>query len=273
MKILVTGANSYLGGRLYQDLKEDFETYGTYNRERLFPELVKLDMADSKGIFSVIKQINPEVIVHAAAVPTSKLCEDNPKMAFEINVKGTEKILDAGRESGAKMIFISTGGAAQPYDVYTETKAKAEVAVKTHEDYVILRPAFVLGSSPNRESDRQQNRLLKNILQGIPASYDNTTKMQATWIGHISEVIKMCIEKGISGETIPIVADEKHTRFEISREILGHFEIECTPINGELRTIPLETTETLKRLRLPVYNYNEVIDKVVAEIQEVIGKS
>lgn len=44
MKILITGASSYLGAKIYEDFKNDFDVIWTYNFNKLFDEFVKLDL-------------------------------------------------------------------------------------------------------------------------------------------------------------------------------------------------------------------------------------
>lgn len=49
-RVLVTGASSYVGARLYYDLREKFDVVGTYHNTRLFDSLVPLDTTDQKAL-------------------------------------------------------------------------------------------------------------------------------------------------------------------------------------------------------------------------------
>lgn len=274
MKILVTGANGYLGARLYKDLSKKFETFGTYHNSKLFPELKKLDMASEEDVFSVVKQTAPNVIVHTAAIPTAQKAKENgEKTTLDINVNGTKRIVNAATEVNAKIIYISTGAADTPTEFYSFSKKEAEHVIKSSKlEYLILRPSMVIGQSPNTTNDRFQNRLLKNIAGILPAKYENSALFRTTWIGHISEVIEELLKRGTSNETIAILSEEKKTRYEIANDILKEFKIECIPFIEQSKPAEFTTTaDKLKELRLPLYSYNQIIEKTVYEIKEYLN--
>jgi nucleoside-diphosphate-sugar epimerase len=50
MKILLIGASSYVGARIYFDLKDSYEVVGTYNNNLLSKSFVKLDITDSHDV-------------------------------------------------------------------------------------------------------------------------------------------------------------------------------------------------------------------------------
>jgi dTDP-4-dehydrorhamnose reductase len=272
MKMLVTGANGYLGARLYTDLAKKFETYGTYHTSSLFPELIKLELANGVEVSSVIKRIAPDVIIHTAAIPTAQRAKENEELAFDINVNGTKRVVDAAIETSSKVILISTGAADTPNEAYGITKKEAEKIVSSGKiEYLILRPSLIIGQSPNTTNDRFQNRLLKNIAGGVPARYENSALFRVTWIGQITEVIEEVIKSNITGETIPVLAEEKRTRFQIANDVLKEFNIECTPFleQGEPTNFTT-TTKKLEELHLKIYSYDEVIKKTVNEIKEYL---
>ncbi|MDE1869421.1 MAG: sugar nucleotide-binding protein, partial [Candidatus Micrarchaeota archaeon] len=267
MRFFVTGANGYLGARLYQDLKTHFETYGSYHKEPLFKELIKLDVSSEQEVVGAVDKVNPEIIVHAAAVPTPKAMSEDPEYARRVNVEGTKNILRAASRVGAKVIYISTNGAIKPFDDYTRTKADSEKLVERSKDYLIIRPALVLGGSPNTTNDRQQNRFIKNILGTKEPVYDNSTQLQVTWIGHISEVIELAAKRQVWGHTIPISAEDRKTRYEIARDVLGNFGVECAQTVDKPGGFLEQGSEKLRELGFPVYDYGQVIEKTVAELR------
>ncbi|MDO8625050.1 MAG: sugar nucleotide-binding protein, partial [Candidatus Diapherotrites archaeon] len=204
-KVLITGASSYVGARLFADLTKDFDVTGTYHQNRLFPELVKMDITDRSATLKTIEKIKPGWIVHVAANPFGGWCEENPAEAQMLNEAGTENIVAAANAVNAKIIYISSFAAINPEGVYAKTKrAGEEWAKKTNAGFVILRPSLIIGWSPNTTNDRPFNRMLKNITEQTPAVYDTSWRFQPTWLGHMSEAIRGIIQKGITSETIPI---------------------------------------------------------------------
>src|SRR3989338_2131857 len=203
MKILLIGASSYLGARLYFDLKSRFEVKGTFSSHQLSKELIQLDITSKPDIERIIFEFKPEVIIHVANNASAKWCDANPEKAVLLNQTASQYLVDSANNVGSKIIYISTMGAINPSNLYGKTKLKSEEIIKTAKNgYLILRPSLILGYSPNITNDRPFNRLLKNLDEKTPAIYDTSWKFQPTFIGHISEVIESAINQKIINQSI-----------------------------------------------------------------------
>jgi len=270
MKILIIGASSYTGGRLYVDLKKKYEVVGTYNANKLFPELLKLDITNAEEVIRVIGEEKPDWIVHVAANPNARWCDAHPKEAIELNELGTKNIVEAADKTGASIIYISSTAALKPVDVYRKTKLAGEKIVREAKNgFDILQPSLIIGLSPNTTNDRPFNRLLKNITEKTPAVYDTSWKAHPTWVGHISEVIDLIIEGNITDETIPIAVPELKNRYEIAKDILSPFNITVAPEDKNDKTPVTEVTqEKLKELNLPTYTYDQIVERIVKETKD-----
>lgn len=269
MKILIIGASSYLGARLYIDLKKDFEVFGTYSSNKLFSNLVKLELNSRRKILRLIEKVKPNIIVHCANLPKNETMKKNPLLAKKINLDATEYIVEAANKNKSKLIFISTIASILNNDYYTSYKLTSEkLTKKANFGWLIIRPAYILGLSPNTKNDRPFNRIYKNIKEKSPAIYDISWKTQSTYIGWISEIINTCIKKNIWNETITVSVKEVKSRFEMARDILSYFKIKSIPIDNKDLTGTIEDDqESLKRLNLPIYAYNQMIKKIVEELK------
>lgn len=69
---------------------------------------INADITLEDELKSEIFAINPDVIIHAAAVTDVDKCEHNKKLAFEVNVRGTSYVAEASVKVGAKLIYLST---------------------------------------------------------------------------------------------------------------------------------------------------------------------
>jgi CDP-paratose 2-epimerase len=97
--------------------REFFGPHGdtTWNLERLRRETTRfhhhdLDIRNRAGMFELVREHRPSLIVHAAAQPSHDLARDRPFDDFEINALGTLNLLEAARESCADspFVFLST---------------------------------------------------------------------------------------------------------------------------------------------------------------------
>lgn len=269
-KILIIGASSYVGARLYFDLKSKFAVVGTYSANQLSKKLVHLDITDKEEVKKVINNIKPDVIIHVANNASAKWCDSNPEKAVVLNQTATQYIVDSGNEVNAKLIYISTMGAIKPSNLYGKTKLKSEEIVKSAKNgYLILRPSLILGYSPNTTNDRPFNRLLKNLDEGIPAVYDTSWTFQPTYIRHISEVIETCINKGIFNRSIVIAVPEMRSRYDTAKDILTPFGIKVTPIDAKDSTFEIfeDDLSELNQLDLPKYTYETMIKEIVNDVR------
>ncbi len=269
MKILIIGASSYLGARLFFDLSKKYEIIGTYNSNKLSKKFIFLDITNKKSVEKVIFEIKPDIIIHVANNPNSKWCEENKEKAKLLNETSTEFIVNASNQTNSKFIFISSITAVEATDYYGKLKRNSEELVKQMKDhYLILRPSLILGMSPNSMNDRTFNRLLKNIDEKIPVKYESLWKFQSTYIRQISEIIDACIQKNIWNELIyPLVTGES-TRFKIAKDLLKNFgiEVEEDKSNRSFPDNPKINLEYQNKFAFPQYSYEQMIAEIKIEL-------
>jgi len=271
MKILLIGASSYLGARLYFDLKSRFEVKGTFSSHQLSKELIQLDITSKPDIERIIFEFKPEIIIHVANNASAKWCDANPEKAVLLNQTASQYLVDSANNVGSKIIYISTMGAINPINLYGKTKLASENIIKTAKNgYLILRPSLILGYSPNITNDRPFNRLLKNLDEKTLAIYDTSWKFQPTFIGHISEVIESAINQKIINQSIVIAVPEMKSRFETAYDILTPFGITVTPVDEKDSTFEIfeDDLSELKELNLPKLSYDQMIKKIIEEIRQ-----
>lgn len=124
---------------------------------------ISLDITDQDAVSAAIARIRPDVIVHCAAWTAVDAAEEEENLAkvTAVNVGGTRNMALAAKETGAKMIYLSTdyvfdGQGTEPWEpdcrdyrplnVYGRTKLEGERAVSSLLDrYFIVRIAWVFG--------------------------------------------------------------------------------------------------------------------------------
>lgn len=232
------------------------------------PNFVRLEVTDADQVACLIRELQPSVIVHAAANASASWCEANPEQADLLNRQATAFVADVGERVGSKFMLISSFAALDPTTVYARTKEGSEEIARSASDYVVLRPSLVLGMSPNQKNDRPHNRLLRNIEGVTEPRYDTSWKFQPTYAGHVSEVILDIIARDIKGETIPIAVPGLKSRYDIARDILPSFGID--PIAEDKNDQSPVTTDSLKKLKelgLKEYEYEEMTRLIIGEIK------
>ena len=110
MKVLVTGASGFLGGRLMPLLANEHEVRGFDAKP---PESLEFDLAtgDIRDFAAITGELDEvEAVVHLAAM-TAKPSTKDPLAAYDVNVKGTYNLAEAAVRAGVKkVVFASTIG-------------------------------------------------------------------------------------------------------------------------------------------------------------------
>jgi dTDP-4-dehydrorhamnose reductase len=156
MRIIITGASGQLGRELVQLLEKRHEVFGLCRTE--------MDITNIDQTRKVIRQINPDVVIHTAAYTAVDLAETEEDKAYQINTFGTRNVALSTEEIGAKICYISTdyvfdGNSTVPYreydntnpqNVYGKSKRAGELFVQSlSSKYFIVRTSWIYGIHGN----------------------------------------------------------------------------------------------------------------------------
>ena len=149
-RILLTGATGFIGSALFNHLKTfghelfviDNLSFGnkdfiSINDDMFFDE----DIRNRANIKKIIQDIQPQWVIHLAAIHFIPYCNNHPFESAEINIRGTKNILDACKsvKSVEKVFFASTAAVypisddpykedsdTDPLDIYGLSKLTGE---------------------------------------------------------------------------------------------------------------------------------------------------
>ena len=209
-RILITGAFGQLGTSLRNILSDQ----SILAAGRMIPLEEKdgctaLDITELNQVRETIALFQPDVIVHLAAMTDVDGCERDPEMAFDVNVRGTENLLD---NFNGRFIYISTDyvfdGSDGPYtekdevnpiSVYGRTKFYGEDLVQQSDaNWVILRSNVVFSFNERTKAsfmdwvvDSLKNR------QSITVVDDQWNN--PTWTVDLARIISRIIDHEILG--------------------------------------------------------------------------
>ena len=108
-KILVTGASGFLGSNIVQAQQKPGKIICGYkNFKPTEKNCVKIDLANLSQLKSTLDAIQPNVIIHTAAISRPGQCLQNPELAKLVNVKSTGIIAEWCKHNQARLIFTST---------------------------------------------------------------------------------------------------------------------------------------------------------------------
>lgn len=122
MNIAVTGGAGFIGSNLCDRLIKDghyvvsLDNYSTGRKENISHLLsnknfreVRGDIMDKEKLENVLKEDGIDLVYHYAAVVGVKRTLEKPKEVLDVNIKGTENVLEAALNSGCrKVVNISS---------------------------------------------------------------------------------------------------------------------------------------------------------------------
>jgi nucleoside-diphosphate-sugar epimerase len=94
MRVLITGIDGFTGQHLEKFLlKNGFEVFGTVISDSPQENYLTCNIQNQSEVLSVIERSRPEYIIHLAAI--SFVGEENASLIYDVNILGTQNILDA----------------------------------------------------------------------------------------------------------------------------------------------------------------------------------
>lgn len=267
MKILIIGANSYVGARIYFELIKKYDVVGTYHLNKLSDKFLQLDVTQENECNKIILNQKPDIIIHVANHADSSWCAENKEEAVKLNQTATNYIVEAANSIGSKIIYISSVSAFDG-DIYGNTKLESEKIIKqTKAGYLILEPALILGFSPNTTKNRTFNVFLKNLDDKSTGIYNSYKKYLITYLGQICDTIDECITKNIWNKTMVIANKEIKTKYEIAKDLLTPFGIKVEADDSITQVASrIGGLDLINESEINTYTYSEIIEKLKEEI-------
>ncbi len=164
MRILITGGCGYIGSNLYRTLLEnnietsivDDLTNNISSNSNLVKPVEYLTRND-------IDYLDPDVIIHLAAIASIEKCENNRIKALS-NIEATKNLINI--IGNRRLIFASSCAAIDPVNTYGFTKKICEDLISNNlSDFCVLRLFNVSGAYHVNDMINLNNRLIPNLIK------------------------------------------------------------------------------------------------------------
>jgi dTDP-4-dehydrorhamnose reductase len=222
MRILVTGSKGQLGRELTRVLA-GHEVVGT--------DLPELDIRNAAAAMRLVREIRPEVVIHAAALTDTRRCEDDPELAHQVNALGTANVALACRETGAALVYVSTnevfdGQKGEPYlesdepnpvNAYGRSKLAGEEQVRSLLDgYWVVRTAWLYGEG----AGNFPSKILAAAAERGELSVVTDEIATPTWARDLAAAIASLVGHALYG-IYHFTNSGECSRYEWAREVYG----------------------------------------------------
>jgi dTDP-4-dehydrorhamnose reductase len=281
-RALITGGSGLLGSNIVRAIAKDFQVFATYNSNySLIPgcNFCPLDIRDNNNVFSVFQDINPHLVVHAAALAKVDYCEDHQEEAWAINVEGTENIAKASRDVRAKLVYISTDSifdgkkgmyseedTPSPVNVYARTKLEGEKRVqRMNPDNIIIRTAFYGWSLHNKTSLAEW--VVTSLRDRKTINMFNDVFFSPIFTGDLIEIIVKMYHKEIRG-VYHVGGRERCSKYAFGLQIAESFGLNVDNIHSSsIASVGLRTPRP-RDISLNIAKISRDLDAKMPSVKE-----
>ena len=112
-KLIITGVNGLLGQKLIEQAYHKYQVLGIDLQDAPFNKKIKfeyrqLDLTKRRSVKDLVADFQPHYIVNTAAMTDVDGCETQKELCWKINVEAVENLIYAVRNTGAKIIQLSS---------------------------------------------------------------------------------------------------------------------------------------------------------------------
>ncbi len=237
VKILITGVSGLLGNNLALSFRDNStKLWGQFFHQPVAIadcECFGLDLRDYIATRHAIHRIRPEVVIHCASRTDVDRIEQDKEGGWQSNVMATRVLMDALRDSEAKVVYISTDsvypgehgpyleeGPLAPCNWYGSTKLEGERIVADRPGSLILRTNIFGWNCRDKESIGEW--FLNRLARGETVRGFIDARFSTMYTFTLAAILQRCLAKGFSG-LYNCASRDACSKFEFGRRLAKGF--------------------------------------------------
>ena len=201
------------------------------------------DARNHKDIFEVYQEIDPDIIIHLAAVSHANKSNKDPHSTFDNSLRTLENTLDFARQKKIHVIYLSSSmvygnfdgkevnenTACNPIGVYGTLKLSGELIVKAYSSvfdipYTIIRPSALYGE--RCVSRRVGQIFIENAIQNLNIEINGSgdEKLDFTYIDDLLQgIYKTCLNKNSINQIFNVTYGNSRKLSELAELLKSEF--------------------------------------------------
>jgi dTDP-4-dehydrorhamnose reductase len=243
-RILITGASGLLGVNVAYEASQQNQVIGVANRlayqsERF--DLITQNLLAPGAVEALIDKVEPDWVIHCAALANLEACEANPQLAHQLNSELPGKLAAIVARGGARLLHVSTDAVfdgtrgdyneadiPNPLSVYAQTKLAGEYAVAEANPDAIIARLNLFGWSLTGK--RSLAEFFFNSLQAGNQVFGFTDVYFCPLLAnHLAQIFIHMLEADLHG-LYHLVSSTASSKYDFGVEIAQRFGFDATLI-------------------------------------------
>ncbi|MEX2144873.1 MAG: dTDP-4-dehydrorhamnose reductase [Candidatus Spechtbacterales bacterium] len=222
-KVLIIGAKGMLGS----DLSKVFSNFNPYLYDR-----EQLDITDKDAVFDVFEQIEPNIVINAAAYTDVEGAEDNKETAMLINGEAVGNLAEAAKARGAVLVHYSTDyvfdgtkeegyaedgkPAREPLNVYGASKLLGEQILQdTMRNFYLIRTSWLFG-----HNGKNFVETVLRLAQNGEMKIKNDEHGKPTFTKDLAQATRVLVEEGMPFGIYHLTNEQATTWYDFAQKIV-----------------------------------------------------
>lgn len=218
MRLLITGVSGLLGVNLAWLAAGRHEVVGVMRGNRALPvpgrvpfKTILADLSQAGEVDRILKEVEPDWIIHCAALTEVDRCEQHPEEAYRSNAWLPEAFACATARSGARLLHISTDSVfdglrgdyteedePHPINVYAQSKLEGERRVaQANPEAIVARVNFYGWSWQGRRSLAEF--FFHKLADGQPVTGFADIFFSPLLVNDMTEILLKMLNLGLAG--------------------------------------------------------------------------
>jgi dTDP-4-dehydrorhamnose reductase len=240
MRILVTGASGLLGINLALEASREHSVVGLVKDNRLKTNVftvIQGDLLVPGAAERLLDDIQPNWVIHCAALASLDACEADPARAQQLNSEVPRRLAQLVARGGARLLHVSTDAvfdgqrgnyteedAPNPIGVYSRTKLDGEQAVLEANTHAIVARVNLFGYSLGGKRSLSEF-FLYNLQAGKRCLGFTDVLFCPLLANDLALIFMRMLELGLSG-LYHVVSSECLSKYDFGLRIARRFNLD-----------------------------------------------
>ena len=252
MNVLIVGASSFIGLRIYHHLKNDrkFKLTGTYYEHQKDARFVHLDITNTSQLEKIILDSQPDALIWVAGSKNLKKCEQDVEYAKRINAYPVEQLVQILMQNklSPHILFVSTdyvfdgktgnytdSDLPNPQTHYGQSNRIAEHTLQQSSfDHTIIRTSAVMGRYGTFFDWITDAMTHDQSIELYADSYFSPTSM-----GLLLQCVAVIINDNVRG-VLHVCGNQRLSRYDFAKMLKQadvRFIAELIPVNAQSENV------------------------------------